>query len=274
MFWIIQGNLTKEDSLSKLINYIQENKIEHKLVKPIPFSEFIVDINTDVNNHDIDDLPKLSFDNSKQMVTIGSYTLAKFAKANNWTPGAFINENFEFSKWINGWGKDNMLNGLAIESKVKDMVIPKDWYKVFARPSEDTKSFAGQVFEVDNLTYWFNQLTEYGDPCGLCGETSVIVSPLKEILAEYRFFVVDGKVVTGSLYKIRDQVISSESIDPIAFNFANKMLELWQPDRAFVLDIAITSDGPKIIEVNNINSSGFYKANIGAIVDSINDMIF
>ena len=64
-------------------------------------------------------MPKLSFDNSKQMVTIGSYTLAKFAKANNWTPGAFINENFEFSKWINGWGKDNMLNGLAIESNLQ-----------------------------------------------------------------------------------------------------------------------------------------------------------
>lgn len=33
-------------------------------------------------------------------------------------------------------------------------------------------------------------------------EMEVIVSPLKEIYREYRLFVVKGKVVTGSVYKV------------------------------------------------------------------------
>lgn len=56
--------------------------------------------------------------------------------------------------------------------------------------------------------------------------------------------------------------------------FAKDMLNIYQPERAFVLDIAITLFGPKIIEVNNINSSGFYAANVENIVVAIENSSF
>jgi hypothetical protein len=276
MFWIVQGNLKTDEGLNALMEVLRTEGYAHSLVKTIPFSNIIVGVDVDINQFSEDDVPRLEISNDKQMVTMGSYSLALTAKEKGWVPGSFINEKFEFSKWLSGWGKDNLLNGEAIEDSVKNIIpmITSGRHKVFARPSEDTKSFAGQLFEADNLIFWLGQVATSVDRFGLNGDTSIIVSPAKKILAEYRLFVVDGQIVTGSLYKVGDLVTTSDVIDPVAIEYANKMLTIWQPDRAFVLDIAITDDGPKIIEVNNINSSGFYKSDISKIVSAIDKMIF
>lgn len=276
MFWVVQGNLKTDEGLNALMAVLRDEGYQHALVKTIPFSNIIVGVDVDINQFDESDVPRLQIENDKQMVTMGSYSLALTAKEKGWVPGSFINENFEFSKWVAGWGKDNLLNGEAIEDSIKNIIpqIVAGRQRVFARPSEDTKSFSGQLFEADNLIYWLGKVAASEDRFGLNGDTSIIVSPEKNIKAEYRLFVVDGKIVSGSLYKVGQLVTASETIDPIAIDYANKMLDIWQPDRAFVLDIAITDEGPKVIEVNNINSSGFYKSDISKIVAAIDKMVF
>jgi len=93
-------------------------------------------------------------------------------------------------------------------------------------------------------------------------------------VTETRFFVVDGKIVTGSLYKRGNKVIYDSNIDPDVQKFAQEMVDFWQPNRAFVIDIALTPDGCKIVEINNINSSGFYASNVNKIIDAIEGMEF
>jgi len=51
------------------------------------------------------------------------------------------------------------------------------------------------------------------------------------------------------------------------------MVDRWQPAEAFVIDIAKTYDGLKVIEINNFNSSGFYSCDVYKIVDSIERLI-
>ena len=98
------------------------------------------------------------------------------------------------------------------------------------------------------------------------------MAPCKEILAEYRFFVIDGEVVTGSQYKIGDQVQSSAAVPSDIYNYASEQAARWQPNRAFAIDIAQTPEGPKIIELNSANSAGFYACDIGKIVDAVERM--
>lgn len=45
----------------------------------------------------------------------------------------------------------------------------------------------------------------------------------------------------------------------------------WVPIESFVLDIALTADGLKVIEFNNINSSGFYVSNVPKYVQAIQE---
>jgi len=48
------------------------------------------------------------------------------------------------------------------------------------------------------------------------------------------------------------------------------MINDYQPSIAFVIDIVLTNNGYKIIEINNINSAGLYDANIMKIIEAIN----
>ena len=98
--------------------------------------------------------------------------------------------------------------------------------------------------------------------------TPVVVAPLKEIYREYRFFIVDGKVITGSLYKMGDQVVYKTELDDSEI-FTQKMVDLWQPAEAFVLDIALTKDGYKVLEVNCFNSAGYYAIDVGKLVHAV-----
>jgi hypothetical protein len=272
MLWLIQGNLDKNDGLKKMTEILSEKEIPFKLVKSIPFSNIVVDIDVDINQYEENNIPKIQI-NDTNCVVFGSYSLALFAKENNLIPGGFVNENYEYSKWAEGWGNDLLLNGDFIQAKVKDInnKIPHNWKKIFSRPTEDTKSFAGQVLDVENFKYWINNVSKNTDRF-LDSETEIIISNFKEIQAEYRLFVVKDKIVTGSMYKLKQNVITSDIIPDEVIEFAYQAINKWSPDIAYVLDIAVTNEGLKIIEINNINSSGFYKSDIEKIVTAINNL--
>ena len=78
--------------------------------------------------------------------------------------------------------------------------------------------------------------------------------------------VVDDKIVTSSYYLFHDGVEFEENISNEALVFGQKMVNLFRVADAYVLDIALTYDGWKIVEVNCINSAGFYKANVENII--------
>ena len=59
-----------------------------------------------------------------------------------------------------------------------------------------------------------------------------------------------------------------------AIAFARNMIAAYQPAEAFVLDICLTYDAWKVVEVNCINSAGFYpNLNIKALLKAI-DLYF
>jgi len=81
--------------------------------------------------------------------------------------------------------------------------------------------------------------------------------------------VVNGEIVTSSLYKSGRVVRYSSDVGPMILEYAQQMVDIWNPRIAFTLDIAHTPDGLKIIETNAISSSGFYSIDIGKFVGAI-----
>ena len=47
---------------------------------------------------------------------------------------------------------------------------------------------------------------------------------------------------------------------------------VWRPNDAFVLDVALTSEGTKIVEVNNLNSAGWYKGDLQKLVNALEEL--
>jgi hypothetical protein len=54
--------------------------------------------------------------------------------------------------------------------------------------------------------------------------------------------------------------------------FAEKMAKIWSPSNAYVMDIAETDTGLFIVELNCLNGSGSYAANVSDIISSIENM--
>ena len=147
--------------------------------------------------------------------------------------------------------------------------VDSPWPNFFFRPTADSKSFAGAVMMDVDVKAWAESVKsiEQENYTTIDSSTPVVVAPLKEIYKEYRFFVVKGKVVTGSMYKEGHRVIYKTELDG-ADTYAQRIVDIWQPADAFVLDIALGEDGFKVLEVNCFNSAGYYAADVQLLVQA------
>lgn len=257
--WLIQNNMNYEVGVDNLIKYIKSIKADYQLLDIFSNDKNIYKYNT----KDIFEINE----NLKTFI-IGSYGFVKRLEHKNLYPGSFLNDNYNYESWVSGWGKENMLNGNYLEMELGNIKIPEDWDVIFSRPLEDNKLFTGGLTRKEDLIFKIE--TEILNSSN--SKEKIIVSKKKEIKSEYRLFVVDNKIITGSMYRMSKQVILSEFIDNTVISFANEMLKKWTPSNAFCLDIAITDEGLKIIEVNNLSSAGFYKSDVIKIVDALENL--
>lgn len=92
MLWLIDYYLNKESAYDKLIAALVQLGEEYKIVKAVHFTNILIDPSTDTSKAltDVDNLPQIEIDGSRSIITFGTYTLSKTAKAKGWTPGAYI----------------------------------------------------------------------------------------------------------------------------------------------------------------------------------------
>lgn len=253
MYWIVQNNTANEAGWVTLVTTLERFNIPHSVHKIIPFVGELVDP------------PEIDHTN---VICIGSYSLRHYAKKHSYAPGVFDLEPYDFTQQLAHWG-DHMLNADSIVTSFEH--ANPDHEEFFCRPILDSKSFAGVVFSRDEFYEWKRKICvlehDYGD--SVSKHTMIQVAPTKQIYAEYRFFIVDGKISTASMYKQADKVVSL-NIDQAGmlelFGFVKSRIAEWNPLGSMCIDIADTHSGFKIIEINTINSSGFYAANVQKLV--------
>ena len=103
-------------------------------------------------------------------------------------------------------------------------------------------------------------------------DTQVMVNRVRKIYREFRTWIVNSEVVTASLYKEGNQVRYDSQVDEEIILFAQACAKAWEPAKAYVLDVAETPDGLFILEINCLNAAGFYKGNVGKIVQALEDL--
>ena len=254
MHWILQGNMFFEKGYQDLIDVLDRFSIPYSEHKVIPFVG------------ELEPFPDLDTDN---VICMGSYSMRHIAKKHKWNPGVIdlFDQNFLVQK--EHWG-DLMLNYDSEVLPFKDVKLTED---KFMRPIDDSKYFAGRVFSPEEFHDWQHKVCvleeDFGD--SLTGDTLVQVCSHKEIYAEYRFWIVDRKIATASLYKRGSRVTYASLIERDIEMFAAGIVTAmppfrWVPADAFVLDLCKTPDGIKIVEINTINSAGFYAADMQKLV--------
>jgi hypothetical protein len=150
---------------------------------------------------------------------------------------------------------------------------------LFVRPVLDLKTFAGGVSTVKQIKEHMasTQVENYS----FDADTMVSIAEPVNLLGEWRFFVVNGKVIDGSQYRKHLRLYKNRVTSERLLQLAQEKADLWLPHQTCVMDLALLNQVPnkqlndihdqlKVIEFNCINSSGFYDNDIPKIVQAIN----
>ena len=258
MHWLIQENLYKEEGMAELLATFERFSIPYDIVAVDHAASTI--------------MPDVS--PAGPVMVCGTYALSRIAAKRGWWPGSFMNDNHEHRRWVAHWG-GLMLNVGAETVRFAD-VRPR-WNRTFIRPAADTKFFDGQVLDDGEIQAWRDDVVAGRKRPVRCSDklgpdTLVTCGPALDVYREFRFFVVDGEIAGSTTYRVRGATVAMEDVDPAALEFARQAVAIWQPARGFALDVAQVPDGYRIVEVNCLNTAGFYGADVQRIVMAVEDM--
>lgn len=261
--WVIQNNLGKLEDHDKMIEACKKFNYLYESIQVIPFDDILPDI-----------------DNKIPTIFYGSTNfINQIYKSNNWKIGTFFNSNaFKYTMYISQYN-ENMLNYISRIIKLKDLdkLNWKDDELYFVRPNNDLKEFAGEVMNFGQLKEWYNKLQDLNslnDSKVLLNlDTQIIISEPFNISDEWRLFIVNGKVSSGSHYRSYMKLDVHEDIPQSLIDYVEDMCKIWMPSQVFVMDVGMSNDKYYIIECNCFNSSGFYKSNIEKIIYDVSEYV-
>jgi ATP-grasp domain, R2K clade family 3 len=266
MKWLVQEFLNNSSNSVRIMNALEKCSVDYLLVR----------VNKDDSLSVLDKKEKIPLDDSESVLekfisnnlvmVYGSKTFANIAKHMKLEPGSFMNERFEFDVFQRELGDELLNSGIIIGELATLEPIAEEF---FIRPTGNTKLFTGMTITKEDFLLW--QERENREESPYIGQ-SLMMSSVQKIKAEYRFFVVNQQIITGSSYKVGDRIYTSLKPSLEMIRYTQKMVNKFPLSRAFVIDIAETDKGYKVIEYNNINTSGLYGCDEIAFVQAINEL--
>ena len=248
----IQLNCTREEELFEFQMALREIGVEPIYYGIIPFT---------TETTGVEDFSKYD-----KVLVYGSVKVISLWQ-NGFMPKetvVFYNEwNFDQLGYSNIMPKRHLLNGDAKFGKfgyLKDLQLSEDR---FVKPSKDLKAFPGIIVPQGKTIYeevFSKQLSssfsENAD------DEVIMIAPLKEIKKEFRNFIIDGKIIDSSIYKIGSKITyevpTDEEREGIQ-KFFECLCLYYEPHDCYVADFALLEDGSwNLIEYNCINCAGMY----------------
>lgn len=249
MYYIVQENIFKERNFNVLIDILERHKLSYEIVKWKPFAEDI-DFITD----------------RKDVFCFGCVNLTRAATKYGWSPGVYFNEGHDMEVYMSHY-EDHMLNSDGIIINLSDPLPSTIPDIFFARPTQDSKLFSGGLF---SRKEW----EEYATNHPSAPDTKILIAePKYGIQKEIRCWIVDKKVITISLYKLGSKGFQQNyDHEQEAIDFAQSMVNIYSPSRAFVLDICLHNGQYKVVEINCLNCAGYYDANMSKLIQALETM--
>lgn len=257
--WVLERDVFSEPCFNAMVEHLRAGGIPHHIVRIVPFAHTIDGVTPRIDG---------------PVVIYGSIGSQDVAVREGWRPGVFTDPAlFNYMTYRDRLG-DLFFNADAVAmpiSKVPEWLAATGNLLFFIKPTADDKAFAGEVLEDIEFTEWFGRLKHIGYIAD--NDMEVAVASSKALGKEWRMVVVDGQVVAGTLYKQWMKVTTRCEMPADVVAVALEAHRRFAPASVYVVDIADTADGLKVLEYNTFNSAGLYACDVGAIIDSINAYI-
>ncbi len=255
MVHLIQKSVFGFHHYDVLISSLNRLQLSYKDISIVPMTKDLVDAN---------ELPLVV--DTQNVFCWGSVKLAHIASNMGWNPGSFFNDNHDYQVYSRYYG-DEMLNHDCQIVKFGDKFISPEGV-FFARPCGDTKAFTGQCFIRSSWDEFVEFHVKNGNST-LNENTMVQIASRKDIQREFRTWIVAGKVVTSSQYRLGNRTIHERCTEPMVLEYAQRMADIYHPAESFVLDVCMTNNKMKIVEINCINCAGFYDCDLQVLLESL-----
>lgn len=256
MHWLIQNTgvtfACLDNNVEPLVHAIDEYGHSRQAVGVIPFTDDVVGME--------------DADSSIRTCFYGSTRLVELAAKMPFYPAVFFKKEW-FDPYSWRGKRSDLLN--EAQTQITADELRTEWTNgpIFIK-SADPKVLTGMVLEGDDKDWW---MIEYDH---IKADERLIVSPIQKIVREWRFFLVDGNVVSGSQYKHDGVLRIREPIPDNVWMHAHRMALEWLPHPTIVMDIAEMDDGQmKVVEFNCLNCSGFYAAPIIPILGALDTWV-
>lgn len=261
--WIVQNNLSAEGGdCHKIAQACKDFDIESEGIQVIPFSPNIPEFTKD----------------DKINIYYGATTLMYnvYHQLNKPAGLFFDEETFSMENYNSIWG-DYMLNGPNDAKVTTFKAFGKENHPddelFFCRPDADDKSFNGDVRTFADIKNMLSNMV-IADNVVLTEDTKIIISKPYNIAKEWRNYIVDGKVITSSMYRKNFRLHKDGNDIPAdMIKFVEDRCKEYVPHKIFAMDIALCGDEYFIIECGCLNSVGFYAADISKIVRSVSEFV-
>ena len=258
--WVIQNNLTSEDDFNKMGAACKDLGIEVEGILVIPFSP---------------EMPEFTKD-EKTNIYYGSTTLMYNIYHQMSKPvGLFFDEDkFSMKNYLEVWG-EYMLSSEAKITTFKEFSLENhpDDSQWFMRPDADDKSFAGGVRIFSEIKTFIQNAIMF-DNVILTEDTKILVGPAYNINKEWRNYIVDGKVITSSMYQKNFKLHKDgKDIPEDMIKFVEERCVEYTPHDIFVMDIAICGGEYFIIECGCLNSVGLYHCDIKKLIQGVSEFV-
>ena len=251
--WVVQANLGGH-YVQDLRDVCDNLELQFTGIDVIPFDNALPDVSND-----------------KPTVFYGATRwVSNIYEHNKWNPGVFFNPKSVFTLWSNKYGAKCLNYGAELTTLNKLGAELKDGRRfgyetdsIFIRPVSDQKEFAGDVIAESKIEEWSQKvMTDVPD----FGEVPIIVSKPYGIAHEWRLFIVDGKVSSGSHYRSYYHLKTDPYIPKEVSDFALKRVAEYSPSPVFVMDIGESGGELYVVEIGCFNSAGFYDSDLEKIV--------
>jgi hypothetical protein len=269
MFYVIQENLFREYHYDKLISTLKRYGFDYHIVRSFPYTDKIVDVE-DIPDvaYVVDELPDLNLNFKQKIFVFGSVKLARITSELGWSPGSMLNDQHDFMSYKDHY-KEHLLN---YDSTIHRLGDELEWSgDMFLRPTNDNKAFTGSLFTleewIDKREYILHNLKS-----DVINEDTLIqLTTPRNIQKEIRCWVVGGKVVTASQYRLGNSVVLDANVEPEALEFAQRMVDIHSIASSFVIDVCLSEGEWKIVELGCINSAGFYHSDLSLMIQKLEE---
>lgn len=261
--WICQTNLGSQDDIRKIRAACEKYEYGFYGVDVVPFSDEI-GIDPDIIE-------------GETIFYGATRWIERVSRQGGFHPGTFLNKESVSSVWlrkygfccINATGYYDPETPLTFnDPRLVDYakIYSVDGY-IFVRPDKDDKLFAGQVVKVEDLLDWSEKVCFYEE----FKNEPIIISQPERIKTEWRLFIVNGEVVSGSQYRSDGRLDVRPGYPEDIVPWVHERIENYEPSPVFVMDVCkvFEHDEYMIIEVGCFNSAGFYGSDIDKIVNKV-----